>query len=283
MVGEPAVAGDLLFEHDENHADGDERLLHVPDVRRDVGVGAMGDDEGVEEEEESPDDESGKDGKPASAAARQAAVEVDRRDRVDGAEIPVDGFAVFASRDEDRHENPAGGGEDGAEPALAQCDRRGGSDDEAQCDGREESCWAKDMQTVGGFDRYKRKRVEGEVEEAVHASVLAGGPDEDQAGEEVAVDDDDMEGDAGRSVRRVEDVRQGLDEGEEETKEPEVRLLLRVAAAQQQQDDDKDRQGQEIGEKGKVHEKNPCFLLLAGFCCVKRMGPMRPADVCFVT
>src|SRR5437899_2269019 len=97
VVGEPAVAGDLLLEHNENHADGDEGLLHVPNVGGDVGVGAIGDDEGVKEEEEGPDDKSGEDGEAAGAAARQAAVEVDGGDGVDGPEIPVDGFAIFAA------------------------------------------------------------------------------------------------------------------------------------------------------------------------------------------
>ena len=41
VEGEPLVAGDLLLEHDEDHADGDEGLLHVPDVGGDVGVGGV--------------------------------------------------------------------------------------------------------------------------------------------------------------------------------------------------------------------------------------------------
>ncbi len=31
VQGQPLVGGDLLFEHDDEHADGDEELLHVPD------------------------------------------------------------------------------------------------------------------------------------------------------------------------------------------------------------------------------------------------------------
>ena len=38
VEGVPLVAGDLLLEHDEEHADGDEELLHVPDLGGDVGV-----------------------------------------------------------------------------------------------------------------------------------------------------------------------------------------------------------------------------------------------------
>ena len=38
---EPLVAGDLLLKHEQDHTDGDERLLHVPDVRGDVGVGGQ--------------------------------------------------------------------------------------------------------------------------------------------------------------------------------------------------------------------------------------------------
>ena len=39
VEGEPLVGGDLLLQHDQDHADGDEGLLHVPDVGGDVGVG----------------------------------------------------------------------------------------------------------------------------------------------------------------------------------------------------------------------------------------------------
>ena len=72
VEGEPLVAGDLLLEHDEDHADGDEGLLHVPDVGGDVGVGGVVDDPGMDEEAECPDEEAGEDGEASGALAGEA-------------------------------------------------------------------------------------------------------------------------------------------------------------------------------------------------------------------
>jgi hypothetical protein len=51
-----------------------------------------------------------------------------------------------------------------------------------------------------------------------------------------------------------------------------------MAAAQQQQDDDEDRQGQEIGEKGKVHER-PVLSSAGRLLLSQERGPVHPANV----
>ena len=79
------------------------------------------------------------------------------------------------------------------------------------------------------------------------------GPVEDESGEEVAVDNDDVEDGIGYADGGVEGVCGGFDEGDSEAEEPEVGALLRVAASQHQQDADEQGQRRQIGEKGVVH------------------------------
>ncbi len=57
VQGEPRVIGDLLLKHDEDHADGDEGFLHVPDMRGDLGIGCVfRHDPRVREEAKGPDE-----------------------------------------------------------------------------------------------------------------------------------------------------------------------------------------------------------------------------------
>src|SRR5580698_9638352 len=118
VEGEPLVTGDLLLEHDEDHADGDEGLLHVPDVRGDVGVGGVVDDPGMEEEAQRPDGEAGEDSEAAGAVAWEAALEVDGGDAVNDAEAPVNGRPVHGVGDEPGDAQPSEE-MDGCESAAA--------------------------------------------------------------------------------------------------------------------------------------------------------------------
>src|SRR5580704_1328646 len=72
MEGQPLVGGDLVFEHDDEHADGDKELLHVPDLG-DYGLpmGPVG-DPGMDEKAERPDKEAAHDGNFSDVIAGEA-------------------------------------------------------------------------------------------------------------------------------------------------------------------------------------------------------------------
>ena len=67
----------LVFEQDQEHADGDEKFLQVPDLIGNDIVSRMIRGPGVGEEDEGPDNESGDDGDLAEAATRQADLKYD--------------------------------------------------------------------------------------------------------------------------------------------------------------------------------------------------------------
>ena len=246
---QPLIAGDLFLEHDEDHADGDEGLLHVPDVGCDVGVGGVLDDPGMYEEAERPDKEAGEDGEASGALAGEAVAEVDGGDEVDGAEAPVDDSPVVVLIDEEGHSEPADE-MDGDEDGIA-TEEDGGSDSEDEAYGDDGKIRARlvDVESVEGVDDKQREAVEGDVEEASAAGdrEISGGPVEDESCEEVAVDDGDVEVGFGYSDGGIEDVCDGLDKSDDEAYEPDVGALLRVAAPQHQQDPDEDGQRGQIG------------------------------------
>src|SRR5262249_4951745 len=101
VVGEEVAVGCLLLPHDPDHAERDERPLHVPDLGGDVGKPeVLAYDPRMDDEEERPDCESGDDGESASAVAIQPLKEVEGCDGIDGGEAPVDGFAVVVGDDQ---------------------------------------------------------------------------------------------------------------------------------------------------------------------------------------
>ena len=104
---EIAIAGDLIFKHDHEHADGDEKLLQIPDV---LGVGevdGMLDHPGVGEEAERPGGEAEHDGVTAGARGGQAAGEEDGRRHVDPEEDPVNGIAEVGLQNGPDESGPA--------------------------------------------------------------------------------------------------------------------------------------------------------------------------------
>ncbi len=275
VQGEPTVIGDLLFQHDQDHTDGDEGLLHVPDVRGDVGIGAVSNDEGVQKEEERPDGEAGNNGEAACAVTRQLTVEVHRGNGIDDAQAPVDHLAVSAIGGKQTHPKPSYGEHQGRDQATAKIERGGHAEDEPECDPWQEGGLREEVQAIGGAEREQRDGVDQEKEEALPVCdlIIPGGPHEDETGQQVADDHDRVKGGAGRSVGTVKDVCARLDQGKKQSEEPEIRLSLRMVAAKQQQDDDEDRQSQEIGKKSVVHQV--CFLVQASFY---KEGPSEPAD-----
>ncbi len=195
VQGEPLVIGDLLLQHDENHAQGDESLLHVPDVGGDIGVVAIGDDEGVDEEAESPDVEAGQDGQTSGAFAGEAMLELERGDGVYGAEAPIDGFAELVVADEVADDQPSREMQSGNAPGAAEIKRAGAGDEKTGGDGRIVCRGLVDVQTVKSGDGKQGKGIEREVEEADLAGerMISGVPGEDRARDEIAVDDDDVQ------------------------------------------------------------------------------------------
>src|SRR5438874_7245371 len=72
VEGVPLVGRNLLFEQDQEHADGDEEFLQVPYLIGDDIVSRMIRGPGMAKEDERPDNKTGNDGDPAEALARQA-------------------------------------------------------------------------------------------------------------------------------------------------------------------------------------------------------------------
>jgi hypothetical protein len=108
VEGVPLVGGDLLLEQDQEHADGDEELLQVPDLIGDGIVSRMIGDPGVEEKDEGPDDESGDNGDFAEALARQADLKDDGGGEIQNEEKEVGCIA----------KGPGGGEEPDGDPGA---------------------------------------------------------------------------------------------------------------------------------------------------------------------
>src|SRR4051812_4980890 len=79
----PSIAGDLLFEHDQDHADRDKRLLHVPHMRDDIGIGAERHDKWMNKETYCPDEEPGQDSETASALDGQTLLKFESGNGID--------------------------------------------------------------------------------------------------------------------------------------------------------------------------------------------------------
>ncbi len=106
MEGVPLVACDLLLEHDEKHADGDEEFLPVPDLCGYGGELWVVADPGVEQEDKRPDDESCDNGDFAEALARQAELEDDRDAEIENEEWVIGCVAELAVEGEEPGWNP---------------------------------------------------------------------------------------------------------------------------------------------------------------------------------
>ncbi len=106
VEGVPLVAGDALLEHDEEHADDDEELLHVPYLGGDFVELRMAGYPGVEEKNKGPDDESSDDGVLADALARKTELEDNGDGQIEKEEAVVGGVAVEAMRDGKPHGDP---------------------------------------------------------------------------------------------------------------------------------------------------------------------------------
>ena len=251
VEGEPLVADDLFFEHDEDHADGDEGLLHVPDVGGDVGELAVADDEGMDEEAERPDEEAGEDGEAAGAVAGQAVFEFEGGDGVDAGEAPVDGLAEFGVADQQADGDPAAEVKGGAEPGPAKEQGAAAGEQDAGDDGDEVRAGGVDVHAVEGVYGEQGNGVDGDVEEADLGAdgMAAGVPGEDEAGEQIAVEHDDVQAAGREAAGGIEDVGDGLDEGDEQAEEPDAGLLLRMAMAHEQKDRNEDGEGREIGKE----------------------------------
>lgn len=256
MQGQPPVAGDLLFQHYKDHADGDERLLHVPDVGGDIGIGPVGNDKRMQEEEEGPDGKTGDNSQPACTASRQFAVKVDGGEGVDDAEAPIDRVAISSVGDKIAHREPAGGTKHGDDDAPAQKQGCGNPDDEAQRNPGDKRRLREQMQAIGCAGSKQRNGVQQKKAKtpSICNLIVSRGPYEDKSRQEIAGDHNGVQNGAWQPGGSVKDVRGGLDESKEEPQKPKIRLSLRMPATKQEQDDDEDRQSQEIGKKSVVHQ-----------------------------
>ncbi len=106
VEGVPLVAGNLLLEHNEEHADGDEELLHAPDLGGEVGVLGMIGNPGMQEEDESPQDKAADDSVLAEAFAGKPELEDDCGGEIEKEEAEVGGIAIEVVGDGEPHGYP---------------------------------------------------------------------------------------------------------------------------------------------------------------------------------
>jgi len=169
VEGVPVVAGDAALEHDEEHADDDEELLHVPDLGGDVVVFRMVGDPGVEEKDKRPDDESGDDGVLADAFARETKLEDDGDGEVEKEESVVGGVAVERKGDGEPHGHPRKDLAENQTPAFAElprADEDKGTDDskdEADSDGEVEGRGLADIEAVQGENDGEGQCIDDDV------------------------------------------------------------------------------------------------------------------------
>ena len=254
VESEPFVIGDLVFEHDDEHADGDEELLHVPDLGDEVlPVGTVG-DPGMDEEAERPDEESADDGDFSGASGGDTFLEGEAGEDVDAEEAPVCGSAVGVLMDEPGHGEPAGEVYEDEVPAAAE-EVSGGKDAEktgengqvvGEMGGPVESAECDDAEEGDG--------VEDDVADAIAAGegLEAGVRGEGEPGEDVGIELKDMQSTGQGAVGAVEGVGEGLEEDEEETQEPQVDGFSRMTSTQQNEDDHEDGHRREVREQIKV-------------------------------
>lgn len=137
MEGIPLVGRNLLLEQNEEHTDGDEELLEVPDLIGDGIVSRMVGDPGVEEEDERPDDKASDDGDFAEAFAGQAKLEKNGRGEIKNEEDEVSRVAERAGGGEEPDRRT--GSELNEENPPASAKAPGASDGEGADDAEEEA------------------------------------------------------------------------------------------------------------------------------------------------
>jgi hypothetical protein len=244
VEGVPLVGGDLLLEQDQEHADGDEKFLQVPDLISDGIVSRMIRSPGVGEEDEGPDDEADDDGDFAEASARQADVKDDGGCKVQDKEKEVRGVAKRPGGGEEPDRDPGAELDEENPPAFAEApgprNREGADDTKEETATGDNVIDARVMngEPVDGEQGRDRKRVDQQIEESGLAGkdIPARGPEEDRSGYEKEVQCDDVRDEtpgAGRGVRGVND---GFEEDEEQADEPEIDSLAWMPHPQKVED-----------------------------------------------
>jgi hypothetical protein len=137
VEGVPLVSGDLLLKQNEEHTDGDEELLEVPDLIGDGIVSRMVGDPGVEEEDQRPDDKADDDGNFTKAFAGQTELEEGGRGEIKNEEDKVGRVAKGAGGGEEPDGDP--GAELDEENPPASTEDPGASDGKGADDAEEES------------------------------------------------------------------------------------------------------------------------------------------------
>jgi len=200
VEGVPLVGGDLLFEQDQKHADGDEEFLQVPDLIGDGIVSRMVGHPGVGEEDERPDDEAGNNSDLAETLARQADLKDDRGCKIPCAQNEVGGVAEGPGGGEQPDWDPRAELEEDNPPASAESPSA--RDSEGADDADEESAPGdrvmnprimngKPVNSEQGRDG---QRVDEQIVESSPAGkdISARGPEEDRSCDEKKVQRNDM-------------------------------------------------------------------------------------------
>src|SRR5882757_5156952 len=233
VKGVPLVGRDLLFEQDQEHADGDEEFLQVPDFIGYGIVSRMIGRPGVEEEDEGPDDEPSDDGDFAEALARQADLKDDGGCKIQDEENEVGCVAKGTGGGKKPDRDP--GAELDEENPPASAEAPGSHDGEGADNAEDETApgdsivgaWITNIEAVDGEQGNDRQAVDKQIEKkwSPRKDISAGGPKKDRSGYEKKVQCDDVRDEtpgAGRGVRSVND---GLQEDEKQANKPEIDCL----------------------------------------------------------
>src|SRR5678815_368950 len=84
--------------------------------------------------------------------------------------------------------------------------------------------------------------------------MISGVPGKNDSRQQIAVHHDHVQHRGWKTLLPIKDVSNGLDQSNEQSKEPEVHLLLRMSLSQQKQNGNQDCERRKIREKGVVHK-----------------------------
>ena len=101
VEGMPLVSRDLLLQLNKQHADGDEKLLQIPDFVSDGIVPRMVGDPGVEEEDKRPNRKTDHDGNFAETFARKVELKDNRRGEIEDEQNKIGSIAERAIESKD--------------------------------------------------------------------------------------------------------------------------------------------------------------------------------------
>src|ERR1700730_11726667 len=172
VEGVPLVGRDLLFEQNQEHANGDEKFLQVPDFIGNDIVPRMIRGPGVGEEDERPDDETGDDGDLTEAFARKTDLKHDGSCKIQDEEEEVGCVAKGPDGGEEPDRNPGAELDEENPPASAEFpspgdgERADGAKKETARSDRMIDARVMNCETVDSEQGRDRQRVDEQIDES---------------------------------------------------------------------------------------------------------------------